>query len=447
MNRQAATPKGFDRRIRDLHFERVPDPRYAAKVRHGLPTMLTVLVAAMVTAARSLRHAEQRTGQLLERNGPWQGLETPIADNTFGMVIPRLELEPLVKRLVGMVKAEHRRGNLAPTELPMATAAIDGKNVATLRWHDLCRVLELEPDSATPAKVKKKLKRAFPGAQFCNPKEGQPYALCRTHTVTLISSGAAVCVYQRPIEGKTNEIGAVPALLDELRVAYGRTGIISMLTTDAGNTSLGSATIIVEKLGWDYFSQIKSEHGEIYNEAVRLLGRRRESTADATYDDTQNGNVVTYHIWTERLLKHGWLDWTHARQLVRVQRVAEHPSTGKRTVGHRYYVTSKPVSEIDASTALRISRGHWRCEEETHWTTDVVLQEDRRRLAWSRHPHGVFVVSLLRMMALNLLAVARKLSRLAFSNEPPTWWQVCEHFLLALCATTLLTEEFDAVSE
>ena len=447
MNRRAATPRGFGRRIRDLHFERVPDPRYAAKVRHGLPTMLTVLVAAMVTAARSLRHAEQRTGQLLARNGAWQGLETPIADNTFGKVIPRLELEPLVKRLVGRVKAEHRRGNLAPTELPIATAAIDGKNVATLRWHDLCRVLELEPDSATPAQVKKKLKQDFPNAQFCNPKEGQPYALCRVHTVTLISSRAAACVYQRPVEGKTNEIGALPALLDALRVAYGRTGIISMLTTDAGNTSLGSATMIVEKLGWDYFCQIKSEHGEIHNEAVRLLGRRRESTADATYDDTQNGNVVTYHIWTEQLAEHGWLDWTHARQLVRVQRVAEHPSTGKRTVGHRYYVTTKPASELDASTALRISRGHWRCEEETHWTTDVVLQEDRRRLAWSRHPHGVFVVSLLRMMALNILAVARKLSRLAFSNEPPTWGQVSEHFLLALCATTLLTEEFDAVSE
>ncbi len=111
MRRQAATPKGFERRIRDLHFERVRDPRYAPKVRHELPTVLTVLVAAMVTAARSLRHVELRTGQILERNGSWQGLESRIADNTFGKIIPRLELEPLVKRLVGLVKAEHRRGN------------------------------------------------------------------------------------------------------------------------------------------------------------------------------------------------------------------------------------------------------------------------------------------------------------------------------------------------
>jgi predicted transposase YbfD/YdcC len=447
MTRQGATPKGFERRIRDLRFERVNDPRYAPNVDYKLPVMLTVLVSAMVTAARSLRHVEQRTSQLLQRNGPWQGLESRIADNTFGKLIPRLKLEPLVKRLVGMVKAEHRRGNLAPTQLPVATAAIDGKNVATLHWHDLCRVLKLDPNMAKPNQVKGKLKKEYPNVQLCLPKDGKPYALARVHTVTSISSSAAACIYQRPIEGRTNEIGALPALLKELRAAYGRTDIVAMLTTDAGNTSLGTATKIVDELHWDYFSQFKSEQGELHNEAVRFLGRRRESTADESYVDTQNGYVVTYHVWHADLSEQGWLDWTHARQLVRVQRVAEHPTTGHKTIGNRYYVTSKTSSELKPKDALNISRGHWRCEEETHWTSDVVLQEDRRRLAWSRHPHGVFVVSALRMMALNILALARKLSRVHGTNETPTWQQVVEHFLLILCATTLLTEEFDEVSE
>jgi predicted transposase YbfD/YdcC len=346
-----------------------------------------------------------------------------------------------------MVKAEHRRGNLEPTVLPIRTAAIDGKNVATLRWHDLCRVMDLDPNTAKPKHVKKRLKKEFPHVQLCIPEEGEPYALARVHTVTLISARAANCIYQRPIEGCTNEIGAMPALLKELRAAYGRTEIVAMLTTDAGNTSLNTATMTVEKLRLHYFSQIKSTHGEIHKEAVRLLGRRRESTADDSYNDTQNGYVVTYHIWHEELSEDGWLDWTHARQLVRVQRVAEHPTTGHKTIGNRYYVSSRTSSVLKPTDALTISRGHWRCEEETHWTTDVVLQEDRRRLAWSRHPHGVFVVSVLRMMALNILAVARKLSRLGYTKETPTWQQVAEHFLLVLCATILLTEEFDDVSE
>ena len=446
MARQGATPNGFHRRIRDLRFDRVVDPRYAPNVDYPLPVILTVLVTAMVTAAKSLRDAELRTGQLVQQNGPWLGLQTRIADNTFGKVLPRLKVAGLVKRLVGMVKAEHRRENLQPTILPFGTAAIDGKNVATLRWHDLCRLLDLDPSSTRPRQVKRMVKKQFPEIQFCLPKDGEPYALARVHTVTLISSLAANCIYQRPIEGRTNEIGAMPALLKELRLAYGRTDIIDTLTTDAGNTSLDTATMIVEKLRWHYFSQIKSEHGELHREAVRLLSRRHTSTAAHAYTDTQNGYAVTYHVWTADLSEHGWLAWKHARQLIRVQRVAEHPTTGHTTVGNRYYVTSKTSAMLKANDASTISRSHWRCEEETHWTTDVVLNEDRRRLAWSRHPNGVFVVSVLRMMALNILAVARKLSRLPYTDETPTWRQVVEHFLLVLCATTLVTEEFDEVS-
>ena len=41
------------------------------------------------------------------------------------------------------------------------------------------------------------------------------------------------------------------------------------------------------------------------------------------------------------------------------------------------------------------------------------------------------------------LAIARKLSRLGKRLETPTWHQVAQHFLLVLCAATLLTEDFD----
>jgi len=51
------------------------------------------------------------------------------------------------------------------------------------------------------------------------------------------------------------------------------------------------------------------------------------------------------------------------------------------------------------------------------------------------------------MMALNILVVARKLSRLKGSDEVPAWHEVTEHFLLVLGATTLLTEELDAPAE
>ncbi len=155
--------------------------------------------------------------------------------------------------------------------------------------------------------------------------------------------------------------------------------------------------------------------------------------------------MVSYHLWRYDLTETGWLDWTHARQLVRIQRTAECQRTGEVTVGNRYYVTSRSPDALGPLTALDTCRAHWRCENNTHWTVDAELMEDRRRLAWSRHPQGSLVVSALRMMALCILAVARKLSRFGYSEETPSWGQVAEHFLLQLCASNPETKAFDCV--
>jgi len=408
-----------------------------------MEVLLTTLVVAMVTAARSLRDVESRTLQIAKNPKAGLGITTKIADNTFGKVLPRVDHQDVVACLHRMVKAEHRRGNLKPTVLPMGTVAIDGKNVATLRWHDLCRVLGLEQSEAGPEQVKALLAERYPEVQLCVPEHGKPYALARVHTVTLVSSDAAVCIHQRPTLGHTNEIGSMPELLAELRAGYGRTALITMVTTDAGNTSLEVAGLIL-KSGWDYFLQIKSEHGDLYTEATAALGSLSDEEADWAAADTQNGKVVTYRLWQQELTDEGWLGWTHARQLVRVQRTVEDPNTGEVKVGNRFYVSNRTVTELPPRGSGKLSRAHWRCENETHWTANAEIQEDRRRLAWSRHPKGVFVVSVLRRIAANILAVARKLSRLGGSGETPTWHQVAEHFLLVLCVTVLETKAFDA---
>jgi hypothetical protein len=443
MRRQGATCKGLKKRVRELGFAHVADPRVAGKVTYPLPRLLTALVASLVSLARSLRMVEQRTEQMARKLGHWMGVCSRIADNTFGKVLPRLNLRDLMACLHRLVKAEHRRGNLKPTRLPWGTVAIDGKNVVTLHWPDMLRLLELGPET-TIAQGTTRFAQRFPLAQVCTRDNGAPYALLRVHTVTLISSEAAVCVHQRPLAGHTNESGSMPELLAELKAAYGRSQLFSLVTTDAGNTSCGIAREVVA-LGLDYFAQIKSTHGGIHDEAAAVLGQRRPSRAHATYTDSQNGQVVTYHLWRYDLSEVGWLDWTHARQVVRVRRVTESLQTGEVTVGNRYYVTSKSLDALRPNTALKVCRAHWRCENNTHWTADAELMEDRRRPAWSRHPQGSLVVSALRMIALCILAVARKLSRFGHTQETPSWGQVAEHFLLELCGSILETKAFDAV--
>jgi hypothetical protein len=336
------------------------------------------------------------------------------------MVLPRLDVGDLMACLHRLFKAEHRRGNLKPTRLPRGAVAIDGKNVATLHWPDMLRVLKLRPEETTVEEGTTLFAKRYPQAQVCTRDDSAPYALIRVHTVTLISADAAVCVHQRPIAGHTNEIGSMPALLDELKAAYGRSKLFGLVTTDSGNTSRGVAGKIAEQ-GLDYFAQIKSVQGEIHAEAKQVLGQRRKSRAHASYTDTQNGQVVSYHLWRYDLTDAGWLDWDHARQLVRIQRTTECQRTGEVTKGNRYYVTSRSTDALSPRTALATCRAHWRCENNTHWTADAELMEDRRRPAWSRHPQGSLVVSALRMMALCILSITRTLSRLGYTKETPTW--------------------------
>lgn len=444
MRRQAATPKGLLRRLADLDFSQVPDPRQAQKVVWPLPTLLTALLVSLLTKARSLRAVEQRTAQLTPEARTDLGIPQRLPDNTCGALLPRVSRAGLGACLRRLVLQEHQRGNLQPSRPSGGTVAIDGKNVGTLHFGDLCRVLGLDAATATADQVRPLLVAQFPEAQLCVPTEGEPYALLRVHTVTLTSAPAAVCLYQRAIPGHTNEVGALPGLLRALHTAYGRIHLFRRVTTDAGNTSLATASLTCA-CGWAYFAQLKSEHGGLYAEAERVLAGRRRARAVKTYADAQHGQVVTYSIWQYDLTDAGWLDWTHARQLFRVERVVDRPDGSRVSVGNRYYVTSDTVDQLGPKHALELSREYWRCEEATHWTADAEFQEDRRRLAWSRHPHGLLVVSLLRRIALCVLAVIRQLSRVGYSEETPSWHQVAEHFLLLLCEPLLETAAFDRV--
>lgn len=442
MNKQVVTSKGLQKRIKDLSLAQIKDPRNAHKVKIPLATIVTALVVSMTTRARSLRAVERRTEQMAAKHGTLMNIGQRIADNTFGKIIPRLRLACLVACIHRLIKAEHRRGTLKPQRFAAGVIAIDGKNAGTLHWHDLCRVLDLEY-TADVGDVRKLLTERYPEAQLCVPEKGHPYALMRMHTVTLVSAAAAPCIHIRAIAGHTNEIGSMPALLTELKTAYGRTRLFQWVTTDAGNTSLKTAAMTLE-IGCEYFGQIKGDH-DLHREAVRTLEARTENESAATYADKQNGTVVTYHAWRHDLGEEGWLGWTHARQLVRIERVTEHPVTGKITIGNRYYVCSRSAEQSNSEQVLALSRLHWRCENEIHWTCDFEFLEDRRKLAWSRHPRGILIIAAVRMMALAIVATARRLSSMKYSKETPSWAQVAEHFFLLLCSTTLLMPDFDDV--
>jgi hypothetical protein len=115
-----------------------------------------------------------------------------------------------------------------------------------------------------------------------------------------------------------------------------------------------------------------------------------------------------------------------------VERTVER-ADGEVTRGNRYVVTNLVRGRLDGQGWLTLVRMHWRCENEGHWTADVVWKEDARRTPWIRVPHAVYALSALRMLALNVLAALRRLSRREYTSRPVPWREVARlaHFVLA----------------
>lgn len=457
LKRQAATSKGTLRRIEDARLREVSDPRNPKRVRFPLHGVFSLIVGGIASGAKSLRMIESRSEQMGCAERGVLGLpDERIADNTLAAtlrVASSKELRPCLHR---QVKAEHRRGRLAPVRFKdeLRVAAIDGKVLSTLWWRDLAsatrEVLAETREAArapgfvpTVDDVRAVFASRFPDVQLHTRDNGELHGLLRTHRTTLVSSEAAVCMDIRPIPAETNEVGAMPKVLDDLRSCYGRTGMIDLITADAGNTSVAVAEQIIS-YGWDYFLCIKSPHGDLYREAERLLAGHGSPAPVARTTERRDGCLVVHEIRRVALPK-GYLKWTHARQLVRVVRtLTSNPS--EVTSGERYYVCSLTQHGLTPNDAARLSRYHWRCENEGHWTSDTILDEDARRTVGSRHPFGLLNFATLRMIAQNIMAVLRATSNDGNNKRPP-WALVCEHILKTLFPHTIEAKSYDDVED
>ncbi len=404
-NRQAVTKDAVLRRLRDAELERLPDRRGHRGRRHPYLGLMMALALGAVAALRSLRAVEALTASMnleVRRRSQILGRisDTKLRDTLLG-----LRPKETRKAIHRQVKAEHRRGNLKPTRLPFAVAAIDGKGLGKMdEW-------------------------GHPDVQRVRPEGKAPYGLARVHRAHLVSSDATVCIDERPIPGRTNELGAVCAFTQELITTYRHTELFEVITSDAGNCSLKHASLIHgHDLG--YVFAIKQPSGEIHSEAQRLLADRGPDQAEVSETRQEKGARVTHRLF--RVAIRGFLDWTHTRQLVRVERTVEHKS-GELTVGNRYFVTNLVPGCLKARGWLTLVRMHWRTENEGHWTADVVWKEDARRTPWIRVPHAVYALSALRMLALNILAVLRRMSRRGYNSRSIPWREVAQlaHFAIA----------------
>jgi len=388
-NRKAVTKKAVFRRLCDMEADRFTDTRKRQGRRYRNQGLVHALMAGLLSNQSSLRHVETLTDSLGADMRRRLKIPRRISDSKLRDKLLDLDIGDCQDALVREVKAEHRRGNLDPVGFGFGIVAIDGKGIAKLNdW-------------------------SYPGVQKVHPQDRAPYGLARVHRAFLISSKAAVCLHSREIPGDTNEIGSVKSFTGELLKSYQRTDMFDMVMADAGNCSKDYAGYLADQDKW-YVLALKENHGDIFEEAVHGCVGEEESVVTRR----ERGFRITYRLW--RTPDPGHPEWTHLRQYVRVERTLEGPD-GSQTVGNRYYATNMPMKRQSGEKWLELIRLYWRVENNGNWTSDAIWKEDRRRTLWTTDGRALYALSVLRMIAQNILAVLRMQTRREWDDKPPPW--------------------------
>jgi predicted transposase YbfD/YdcC len=225
----------------------------------------------------------------------------------------------------------------------------------------------------------KTLRRSFDRASAASP----------LHLVSAWAADARLCLGQVAVDDKSNEIVAVPKLLELLSLA----GCI--ITTDAMSCQRKIAQQIIDQDA-DYVLALKGNQGTLADDVRRFLDDPQTPLASATDTDKGHGRIETR---TAALTSDiAWLQESHAWPgLKAVGKItASREINGKTTVETRCYL----LSETFAPERLNaIVRSHWGIENSLHWVLDVVMDEDQAR---NRKDHGPENLALMRKLALNL---------------------------------------------
>ncbi len=218
------------------------------------------------------------------------------------------------------------------------------------------------------------------------------------HPVSAWASDQGLVLGQREVDGKSNEITAIPELLDTLHPD----GCI--VTLDAMGCQKDIAARIRAE-GADYLLVLKANHGRAFEAAHEHSERSRfgrGSGGRPVFDafDKSRGRLVRRRVFVDPAAKdleplHSWPDLS---MVLAVETSRGVTGTGKVEAEIRYFLTS---CGDDPAVLVRAIRRHWSVENALHWVLDVIFREDDSRV---RDRTAARNFALLRKIALNLVA-------------------------------------------
>lgn len=330
------------------HFRDLPDPRLAPLCRHELLDMIVIAICAVICGQDSWTGIAFYGQDHADWLGTFLSLPNGIpSHDAFRYLFTRLDPDAFQRCFAAWVTALSQATDLQHV-------AIDGKA----------------------------LRNALARGQ------------APLHLVSAWATENHLALGQVAVDEKSNEITAIPRLLEILDVAG------AIVTTDAMGCQKEIAARLREA-GADYVLAVKDNQPRLLEDIQATLNGHLDG-AGAAVDcletlDTGHGRreVRTYTLVTDVSQIRDRDLWQDLRAICLV--VSERTVRGVTSTEARYYVGSLAGGVSDYA---RVIRGHWGIENNCHWVLDVLFQEDKHR---ARPEHGAVNLAWLRRMAVSLL--------------------------------------------
>ena len=250
-----------------------------------------------------------------------------------------------------------------------------------------------------------KLKKIFAldGKTQCGNRRGGQEP---NHIVSCVDENG-FCLSQERVADKSNEIKAIPKLLEDLNIKG------SIVTTDAMGCQKEIASLITKKKA-DYVLALKGNRGNLYDD-VKLYFEDAELLKTCAYTRTAEkarSAIEIREYWqTEDI---SWLngkkDWSKLKSIAVTRNTIK--KGDKTTVETRYFISSlgiseKPEGKKTADEIARAIRGHWMVES-YHHHLDVTFKEDANQTADKDAALNLNIITKFAHNALKLLDVGLK---------------------------------------
>lgn len=340
------------------HFDKLEDPRIDRKKLYPLADILLIVLCGSICGAQSWRDFVTFGEEKLDYLRRFLALEHGVpSKNTFARVLSSLDPKMFKTCFIDWIQSFQ----LALKEV----IAIDGK---TLR---------------------KSFDRATEQSAI--------------HMVTAFATSSKLVLGQEKVHDKSNEITAIPKLLDLLSIEG------TIVSIDAMGTQKKIAKKIRQKKA-DYVLSLKGNHSTLHDDIRLFLSTEIEKSRNnkphrivEQYEDHDKG-----HGRIERRICYvaddlNWLgqrsDWCDLKTIAMVE---SQVIVGNESITEqRYFISSLPPNAKEMAEAIR---SHWAIENSLHWVLDVTMGEDLSRVRKDHAPENMAIV---RHIVLNLLRGAK----------------------------------------